>query len=1264
MANNDINIGVNIDSKGMGQLEKQTNSAVNATDNLNKSKNKYNKQEKGAAGITSNSTKAFSKMQQGMEGGLVPAYAVLAANIFAVTAAFGVLQRAQGVEQLQKGLVFTGRAAGENLPLIVEGLKEITGAALSTEAAMRAVAVGTSAGFDQGQLEGLTSVARGASLALGRDMGDAMDRLVRGAAKLEPEILDELGIMVRLDDVASEYATTLGKTANELTQFEKRMAFTNAIIDQGTVKFGALSQSIDANPYDKLAATFNNLTKEGLNLLNSFLGPIAGFLGDSMIALTGAMAGFSAKLVTAMIPGLTESGNAMAAASSQAAEYAKANIAAVDSFDGAPKDFKKLSKSIQNGTATTKEMSKAQNSLNRSISMHEKQMPSYIKRHGESSKAVADKQAKLDGARNALNLITTAEQQDTVAKTLNTRATALNAAAQGDLKTMLASLRVAWAAETAATATSTASKGFLTTSLAFLRTGFSLAAISVKAFGIALLQAIPVIGQIILFATLAYEGIKWMFSDDSKPTALEGELEKLQKRLEEFPNVITQMSDAYMVATSRTEKFVAAFKPLVGISGQVDSQLRSLVQVQVAENFGKRIQKTKELKQAQDSLARAQEKLKEVSKPTGSGTDLGTTLFKLLRQGDLEERVESLQKRVKELNSTTGVDTPKSIDAARDVLVSYKASLIVGSQALEKGTSEHAAYTKAIANSDEVMALLNKGSLSEAIALQQKNTLALKESLNAINSVKDATAKIDGFFKAQARATGVFGDRIEMLSAASDLIKNEVTPEIIKMYESLAQFEGISMPKLEAGQILSPEQVAAFKAQVASVLAQMKAIEKRRKELLIAEQGFKVDDINTQRRFGEGSNEATFGAFDNKTIMYKEQMELESKSLSLMKEGTDEYNKQLLVVLKLVSAQKALEQERANAGINATGTMDNRLDALNQSGVMETGTSLEKIQGLGNALTPLMEDLKALGPEGEVISAISQGAFAMAESFTTAFEKMDGGTMQLTDGLQMAASVVSALGSIQSAQGKAAVAAIDKQIEAEKKRDGKSRESMAKIQAMEKKKEQVERKNFEREKKTKMASAVISTALGMTRAFELGPILGPIMAGVIAAMGAQQIAMISSQSFDGGGAGTVSAPSKVSVGSRNNTTDLARSSSPSGELAYARGASGVGNMTNYTSAFTGYRAAGGNTAFMVGEQGPEMFVPDRPGTIVPADETASAQQNPVNVNFSINTIDASGVEDLLMAQQGNIIGMIRTAANAHGESFLETVDDRALTMEK
>jgi len=71
-------------------------------------------------------------------------------------------------------------------------------------------------------------------------------------------------------------------------------------------------------------------------------------------------------------------------------------------------------------------------------------------------------------------------------------------------------------------------------------------------------------------------------------------------------------------------------------------------------------------------------------------------------------------------------------------------------------------------------------------------------------------------------------------------------------------------------------------------------------------------------------------------------------------------------------------------------------------------------------------------------------------------------------------------------------------------------------------------------------------------------------------------------------------------------------------------------------------------------------MPDRPGTIVPADDVAAGGGS-TNVNFSINAIDAAGVEDVLMEQQGNIIGMLRQAANSYGQDFMEDVDESTYT---
>ena len=57
--------------------------------------------------------------------------------------------------------------------------------------------------------------------------------------------------------------------------------------------------------------------------------------------------------------------------------------------------------------------------------------------------------------------------------------------------------------------------------------------------------------------------------------------------------------------------------------------------------------------------------------------------------------------------------------------------------------------------------------------------------------------------------------------------------------------------------------------------------------------------------------------------------------------------------------------------------------------------------------------------------------------------------------------------------------------------------------------------------------------------------------------------------------------------------------------------------------------------------------------MVPNDDIAASNQN---INFSINAVDAAGVEELLVNQRGNIIGMLREASNSYGEPFMEKVN--------
>tara|TARA_R100001440_G_scaffold956_3_gene3181 strand:- start:93 stop:2099 length:2007 start_codon:yes stop_codon:yes gene_type:complete len=67
---------------------------------------------------------------------------------------------------------------------------------------------------------------------------------------------------------------------------------------------------------------------------------------------------------------------------------------------------------------------------------------------------------------------------------------------------------------------------------------------------------------------------------------------------------------------------------------------------------------------------------------------------------------------------------------------------------------------------------------------------------------------------------------------------------------------------------------------------------------------------------------------------------------------------------------------------------------------------------------------------------------------------------------------------------------------------------------------------------------------------------------------------------------------------------------------------------------------------IVGEKGPELFVPDSAGTVVPNNQLG--MEKSVTVNFNINTVDARGFNELLVNSRGTIVNMINNAVNEKG----------------
>lgn len=276
---------------------------------------------RGVAGATGAASRDFAKQARGL-GGLVRLYATFAANIFAVTAAFNVLRNAMDTSNMIAGLNLLGAESGRSLGTLSKQLVSATDGAISLREAMQATAMASSAGMTNQQILKLGNVAKTASLALGINMPDAINRLSRGIVKLEPELLDELGIFTKIEPATQAYALQLGKAANQLTDFERRQAFANAVLKEGEEKYKALEDAA-SNPYDKLLAGLKDVAFEGLELLNKVLTPIVKILAESPGALAAGLAAVIGLLLRQAVPAITQIRAGLAASADEALAAAK-----------------------------------------------------------------------------------------------------------------------------------------------------------------------------------------------------------------------------------------------------------------------------------------------------------------------------------------------------------------------------------------------------------------------------------------------------------------------------------------------------------------------------------------------------------------------------------------------------------------------------------------------------------------------------------------------------------------------------------------------------------------------------------------------------------------------------------------------------------------------------------------------------------------------------------------------------------------------------
>lgn len=1347
MASNEIKIKIKVDDDGsLSLVQKKSKGAADAIDDVGgaaertgKSARTADRNLKGLSKQSANAQKNFSKMQQGMTGGLVPAYAILASNVFALSAAFQFFKNAADVKNLEASQIAFAQNTGIALTAITQRLREASDGMLGFKEAGQAAAIGLAKGFSPSQLEALAEGARKASTALGRDFQDSFDRLVRGASKAEPELLDELGITLRLEEATQRYAQAIGKNRNELNAFQRSQAVLIETQRQLNKNFGDVEAA--TNPFIKLGKTLSDIIKDVTQFFLPAFEGLAGILNKGAGAAIAAFGLLAMSIIKTIIPMDTIEQKMEQIGNDAVTDMEKAEQAVKD-YDNALKATAATADQARaEGKSELMSTAKKEYGGTKSKTLQAAMSGNMTKQHHNLLKA-SFKEAEqntnkhgevLKGIHKGKNIAVVRDLEKSYKKMTATEKTFVRATTNGYQRLVLGAKKsfaqisligkktfigLATAAKTAGKAMDTAFKfaGWVGMFVmikdivaGLINAPFTL----VMSFAKGIDLMLSIIAKLVNGVARMWLGMVDLMINGISDLFGPGIGKMANSFLTTMRDMIADYINFWLAGINKITSFINKILPddkqisqisdfefdKVTLFNEEEGQVSTLAhdfeglneEIKVTQNLVKDSGPGKWLEQIEDrnkrvkASAEALNAFKEgVDKMTDSlGQSLAmmqgeedqlkksktawNALFSLDIQGQYEKINAKTSKYVKQQDGSmkritryvmTDKDRAKALADLKTRMADIAAispefgtalanATLEGDAGLEKLTirmrdaeANAKFFTESIGQlSANVYSNLASGDLTAAIRnIEELATAAADGGEEMKRLTKDGTLLAD----MQKQLREAFGDDYN----ADDILarlKQEEEIRIRQVEDSKllgaiqGEIGGYLRLNAELDKNISDQRFIQYQLSLQISAEKEKELRQTMRQLELEEQ---ILEIKTQRELGSKVGQIT----GSKTLGGAATM---SADMELME-------------MRAKAKEKSFLADMAAAGDDEEGQAAFDTAAAGLAKVRNEMELMKKLQ-FGQTLKNLGEDFKALGPEGEYMGGMLTGLSTMVDSWTIGMEQMKNASGDMSKTVQgaltIAGGMIQGLMQMQKASSDAKIKKIDDEIKAEKKRDGKSQASLNKIKELEKKKVQQQKKAFEQEKKLKIASVIINTASAAVKAYDMGPIIGPILAAMIIAMGMKQLSIIKGTTFQGGGDLSDTAPTTVSAGKRRSSVDLAKSQSAAGELSYLRGASGIGGPENFQPAFYGKknRAEGGRAGYVVGEQGPELFVPTGPGTIVPNDDVA-AMGGATNVTFNISTIDAVGVEEVLTEQQGNIIGMIRSAANEYGDPFLETVD--------
>lgn len=194
--------------------------------------------------------------------------------------AFREVQAATNLDSQTRALRVNLAQQGQDFDEFIAKLREVSDAQVATANLVQSSGRALLLGIPAAKIADLLEVARASAIATGDSITKSFDDILTGIGRTSPLILDNLGIVVDITKANKDYASSLGLTVSELTEQQKQIALTNAVLETSEGRVNSLTDE-----QNRLATIIAQVTAKFADWRRS--------LADIVLLLPDAVAGAS-----------------------------------------------------------------------------------------------------------------------------------------------------------------------------------------------------------------------------------------------------------------------------------------------------------------------------------------------------------------------------------------------------------------------------------------------------------------------------------------------------------------------------------------------------------------------------------------------------------------------------------------------------------------------------------------------------------------------------------------------------------------------------------------------------------------------------------------------------------------------------------------------------------------------------------------------------------------------------------------------------------